>query len=231
MIIKVFIVSVVGGFLCLDRILIQAMLARPVVAAPLIGLILGDPHTGLIAGAFLELIWIDRVPIGAYIPPNDTVAAILIAAASILAGQSLGSLPPALIALAVLLLLPIAFLAQQLDLWIVRRNEHLARKSLADAQAGDDRAIARRHLQAMIRAWLVAAGLILLTLPPAVITLTWAYPRLAGWAIRGLTLTYGLIPLIGVAVALQTISIRGAVPIVCAVFLVASGAIVWFRGI
>ena len=83
----------------------------------------------------------------------------------------------------------------------------------------------------MIRAWLVATGLILLTLPPAVITLTWAYPRLAGWAIRGLTLTYGLIPLIGVAVALQTISIRGAVPIVCAVFLVASGTIVWFRGI
>ena len=58
MIVNVLIVSIVGGILCLDRIFVQALISRPIVAAPVIGLILGDPYTGLIAGAFIELFWI-----------------------------------------------------------------------------------------------------------------------------------------------------------------------------
>ena len=70
MILKIIIVSVVGGILCLDRVVLQAMISRPIVAAPVIGLILGDPYTGLIVGAFIELFWIDRFPIGAYFLPT-----------------------------------------------------------------------------------------------------------------------------------------------------------------
>ena len=229
MILKVFIVSAVGGMLCLDRILIQAMLARPIVSAPLIGLILGDLYTGLIAGAFLELIWIDRVPIGAYIPPNDTLAAILITASAILAGQNLGQLSPALIVLSVLTLLPLGIISQRLDLWIVRKNENLARESLIDAESCDERAIARRHLKAIATVGLLSMGFILLTLPLAIVVLTWIYPRLAGWVISALTFTYGLIPLIGVAVVLHTIRLRGALPIVCGVFLTVTAVIAWVR--
>jgi PTS system mannose-specific IIC component len=231
MVIKVAIVSIVGGFLCLDRILIQAMLARPIVSASLIGMILGDLYTGLIVGAFLELIWIDRVPIGSYIPPNDTLAAILIAASAILAGQNLGHLSAALIALAILALLPLAILAQRIDLWIVRNNENTARKSLTDAQCCDDRAIARRHLKAIASAWVLSAGFILLALPLAVTFLTWVYPQLADWTTRALTLTYGFIPLIGAAVVLNTIRLHGSVPTFCAVFLVATAWITWIREI
>ena len=91
MILKLVVVSIVGGILCLDRIVLQVMISRPIVAAPLTGLILGDPYTGLITGAFIELFWIDRLPIGAYIPPNDTVAAILITASSIESAPLLGT--------------------------------------------------------------------------------------------------------------------------------------------
>ncbi len=103
MILKIVVVSIAGGILCLDRIVLQAMISRPIVAAPVIGLILGDPYTGLIVGAFIELFWIDRLPIGAYIPPNDTIAAILITASSIESARFLGNLSQGLIALAVLI--------------------------------------------------------------------------------------------------------------------------------
>ena len=70
MIMNVLIVSIVGGILCLDRIFVQVLISRPIVAAPVIGMILGDPYTGLIAGAFIELFWIDRLPIGAAVALN-----------------------------------------------------------------------------------------------------------------------------------------------------------------
>lgn len=219
MILKIIFVSAAGGILCLDRVVLQAMISRPIVAAPVIGLILGDPHTGLIVGAFIELFWIDRLPIGAYIPPNDTIAAILITASTIESAHYLGNLSQGLIVLAVLLFLPLGVLARQMELWLCRGNEKLADEALADAARGDVRSIARKHLTAILKAYLFPAGFILVTLPIGIGVMTWAYPRFADWTIRGLTLTYSLIPFIGTAVALNTINIRGTVPVFCAVFL------------
>ena len=87
---KIILISFVGGLLCLDRVFIQAMISRPVIIAPVIGLILGNPYAGLIIGAILELFWIDRIPIGTYIPPNDSIAAVVATSTAILAGQALG---------------------------------------------------------------------------------------------------------------------------------------------
>lgn len=231
MILKVFIVSIVGGFLCLDRVVVQAMISRPIVAAPLIGLILSDPYTGLIAGAFIELFWIDRGPIGAYIPPNDTIVAVLITSAAILSGELLGHLPLEMVAMAVLLFIPFGVLGQKMDQWITRRNEKLARGALADAGRGDTGSVERKHLLAILKAWFFPAVFILVTLPVGIAVLTWVYPRLLPWMVRGLTLTYAILPFIGAAVALNTVSIRGAVPIVCAIFLVTTAIIGLIRGL
>lgn len=66
--------SLVAG---LDRTaVLQLMIARPIVAAPLTGWLLGNVETGLQIGAFLELLWLGRIPIGASIPPDDTQVAI-----------------------------------------------------------------------------------------------------------------------------------------------------------
>jgi mannose PTS system EIIC component len=219
MILNVLIVSIVGGILCLDRIFVQALISRPIVAAPLIGLILGDPYTGLVAGAFIELFWIDRLPIGAYIPPHDTIAAVLIAAGAIESGRILGHLPQGLIALAVLIFIPLAMVGQKMELWVIYGNEKLARDALSAAAHGDIRAVSKNHLRATIRGWLLPTGMILIALPLGVGVMTWVYPRLAPWTIRGLNLVYGMLPLIGAAVAFNTINLRGALPIFCVVFL------------
>jgi PTS system mannose-specific IIC component len=219
MILKVIVVSFVGGILCLDRVVLQAMICRPIVAAPVIGLILGDPYTGLIAGAFIELFWIDRLPIGAYIPPNDTMAAILITASSIESARLLGNISQGLIALAVLIFIPLGILAQWMEIWISQGNEKLTRTAIDDAARGDIRSIARKHLSAILKTYLLSAAFILIALPIGIAAMTWLYPRLAPFVIRGLTLLYSILPLLGAAVALSTINLRGTVPIFCAVFL------------
>jgi mannose PTS system EIIC component len=231
MILKIIIVSVAGGILCLDRVVLQVMISRPIVAAPVIGLILGDPYTGLIVGAFIELFWIDRLPIGAYIPPNDTIAAILITASSIESAHYLGNLSQGLIVLSVLIFLPFGILARRMEIWLCQENEKLADEALSDASRGDVRSISRKHLTAILKAYLLPVAFILATLPAGIAVMTWAYPRLPDWTIRGLALTYSFLPLIGTAVALSTIHIRGTVPVFCAVFLAVTVIIHYFRDI
>lgn len=219
MITKLLIVSIAGGMLCLDRVFIQTMISRPIVAAPVIGAILGDPYTGLISGAFIELFWLDRLPIGAYVPPNDTITAILIATCAIESGRILGCLPQGLIALAVLIFVPFAYLAQRMDRWIISGNEKAANAVVKNVMSGAPDAIARKHLFAALKTWFLSAVLILVAIPIGIGVMTWGYPRLAPRIVRGLELVYGLLPLIGTAVALSTIRLRGTIPIFCAVFL------------
>jgi len=229
MILKLVVVSIAGGILCLDRVVLQTMISRPIVAAPLIGLTLGDPYTGLVAGAFIELFWIDRLPIGAYIPPNDTVAAILITASSIESARLIGGLSPGLIAFAVLIFIPLGLLAQRMELWISRDNEKLVEEALSDAARGDVRSIARRHLSTILKTYLLSIAFLLIALSAGIPAMTWIYPRLAPQIIRGLTLLYSFFPLLGAAVALNTINLRGVIPIFCAAFLCVTAFIGFIR--
>ena len=226
---KILVVSIIGGILCLDRIVLQAMLARPIVAAPVIGLILGDLYTGLTAGAFLELLWIDRLPIGAYLPPNDTAASILITATVIESARLLGSVSPGLLVLTVLFVVPCGFLAQQVDLWAGKRNEVLAKSAQRDASRGDVQAVSRRHLSSILLHYLLSVIFLLAALSLLIPSLTWLFPRLASPVTRGLTLLYGFIPLLGIAVALNTIKVRGTIPVFSAAFLCAAAVISFMR--
>ena len=42
---------------------LQIMISRPLVAGPLVGLLLGDALTGLTVGMLLELLWLCRMPV------------------------------------------------------------------------------------------------------------------------------------------------------------------------
>lgn len=59
-------ITLLGAVLGLDTVSFpQAMLARPLVAATLGGTLLGDPVSGLMMGAALELIAVETLPFGA----------------------------------------------------------------------------------------------------------------------------------------------------------------------
>ncbi len=76
-----------------------------------------------------------------------------------------------------------------MELWICRGNEKLAEEALSDAARGDMRSIARRHLTAILKAYLLSVAFILIALSIGIPAMTWVYPRLAP-IIRGLTLLY-----------------------------------------
>ena len=219
MITNVLIVSIVGGFLCLDRVFLLLMLSRPIVAAPIIGFILGDPYTGLIAGALTELLWIDRLPIGMYLPPNDTIVAILIAASSIEAGLILGTLPHGLISLSVLFFVPFGRIAQKMDLWIVKRNGEIADSIMQKAINGESYSLSSNHLFPLLKIWVLSSGLIMVSLLAGIFLLAFLFPSLPLWTVRGLELFYAMIPLIGTAIALHSVHVRGAFPVFCGVFI------------
>jgi len=215
-------VAFVGGVICLDRVVLQAMISRPIVAGPIIGVLLSEPFTGLIIGAFIELLWIDRLPMGRYITPNDSVATVLASAGAILAGRELGSLPRELTALAILLFLPSTILARKVDVWIARTNEKLSQKAADYAHRGDIRGLAREHKRGIVKTFAGSVLVVLACLIPGVAILIWVFPVLPEKVLKGLSYTYSFIPIVGVAVALSAIKLRGAVPLFAGIFLIAA---------
>jgi mannose/fructose/N-acetylgalactosamine-specific phosphotransferase system component IIC len=61
----------------------QAMVSRPIVAGPLAGLILGDPISGMWAGAVLEILSLRQLPVGASHGWDTGPAAVAAAAAAV----------------------------------------------------------------------------------------------------------------------------------------------------
>lgn len=51
----------------------QLTFSRGIIAGPLLGLLIGDPLTGLQVGIFTELLFLDMSPLGCILPPSATV--------------------------------------------------------------------------------------------------------------------------------------------------------------
>lgn len=222
MLIDATIVAFAGGILCLDRVIIQAMISRPIVVGPIIGFILRDPYTGLIVGAFIELLWIDRFHIGVDIPPNDSVVAILITGGVIIVGSRLGYLSRELIAVSTLLFVPCAFLGQKIDTWIVRSNDVLSKRALECAKRGDMKGISRNHMLGLLKYFLSTTVFIFVSLICGIQILLMTLPLIPGPVLKAFSSVYFCIPIIGIAVALTTIKLRGAIPVFSGIFLISA---------
>jgi PTS system mannose-specific IIC component len=216
---EIIFVSFCGGLLCLDRVFIQAMISRPVIIAPIIGLILHNPYAGLVIGAFIELIWIDRIPIGTYIPPNDSITAVVATATAVIAGQKSGGISPELIALSILIAIPCGILARQMDILIIKSNDTLSDQALADAKKNNIRGIEQKNYLGLIKVFLFDVVYILAILTIFIPSLIWLYPKLNATVISTLSLTYYFLPLLGIAVAINMLKLRRSIPIFCAIFL------------
>jgi len=214
------VVAFAGGLLCLDRIVLQALISRPVVAGPIIGTLLHDPFIGLITGAFVELIWIDRLPIGGHIAPNESVVAILIAAGSILAGQHLGHLSKSLFVFTFLFFLPLGYAGRKIEVFIRHSNNRLSEQVMEDARAGNVRGISRRHLAGLWKIFFGHVALIFTALTAGTVIIRWLYPLLPPIVLEALYYTYFIIPIVGISVALTTIKARGVMPLFSGLFLI-----------
>lgn len=195
------------------------MVSRPIIIAPVVGLILGNPYAGLIVGAILELFWMDRIPVGIYIPPNDSIAAVLAASLAVFVGQAAGGVKPDMMALSVLVAIPFGFLAKKVDVKIVESNNVLSDQALEDAKKLDIRAIERKTYQGLTKVVVFYVLFLLIAQMILIPSMIWIYPKLPIQITAMLTLTYYFLPLLGIGVALNTIKLRGAIPVFCGFFL------------
>ncbi len=146
----------------------QMMFARPLVAGPIAGAMLGDVATGVRLGILFELFQYDVLPVGAARYPEYGPATIAAVVAAHAAGGPAGLGVGALVGL-------VTSLAGGVSIHLVRRlNARAVRGAAAALEAGDPAVLVRVHAAAIARdagraALVTAAGLGLAALARAVV--------------------------------------------------------------
>jgi len=114
---KIILISLLLGLMNLDTMSIgQFMLHRPLVIGALLGWLFGDLSTGLYIGAVAELLTLERVPMGADIPPNAAISAGIAISVALLTKVDM---PGRVLSLA--LAMPVGFLSTRVELDVRRR--------------------------------------------------------------------------------------------------------------
>lgn len=88
MLIQALLIAIWAGIAGIDLFDGLLHIHRPLVTGLVIGLILGDVHTGLVTGATLELVWMGMVPLAGAQPPNVVIGGIIGTSFAILAKQN-----------------------------------------------------------------------------------------------------------------------------------------------
>lgn len=136
----------VAIFAGLDRTAaLQIMISRPLVAGPLVGLLLGDVLTGLTVGMLIELLWLCRMPVGASIPYDDTQVAVGATTLAIALSGPVGG-GVALTLCALLVALPLGKIGQSIERMVRLRNQSLPARAQRTLDQGGIPAITALHL-------------------------------------------------------------------------------------
>lgn len=128
---------------------LQIMISRPLVAGPLVGLVLGDPLTGLTVGMLLELLWLCRMPVGASIPHDDTQITVSATTLAIALSGTLGG-GVGLTLGALLVALSLGKIGQRVERMVRTQNQRLPAAALAHLQHGQLPAVERLHLLGLV---------------------------------------------------------------------------------
>ena len=193
--------GLLAGVVSLDRVaFLQTMVSRPLVTCALSGWVVGDVSLGLRCGLLLELVWLMDLPVGAWVPPDDTLAALL-AVAFAAAAPSPWS-PSARAALGVLLAVPFGVLGRQLDVFVRCRNARLlvrAREGASEVSLG------KLHLTGAVCFSVGAAAAASLGSLGGCALVRRLAPQLSDAVAVGLEWSAGMLALVGVAAVLAAL--------------------------
>lgn len=213
----------------LDRVaLVQIMISRPLVAAPLTGWVLGNPLVGMEIGMLLELLWLGRLPVGAAIPPDDTQVAVGATVLALSMGNLLDLHGMPLVILSVLIAIPLGKFGQVFDRLARHVNDRLAVSGHSALMAGSISGLERYHLCGLVSFALASLATALVIVLVGSFVLYSVAPLLIG-AVReaGLSLQYSLV-LVGAASLLGTINVNRSISLFCAAFT-GTMLVLWLR--
>lgn len=214
------IVGAVVALVCgLDRVaMMQIMISRPIVAAPLAGWLLGDVGVGLQIGLMVELLWLARLPVGAAIPPDDTQVAIAGTVLSISLGNMLGQSGIEFMLLCLLVAIPLGKFGQFFDRFARTRNRRAIDRVEAEIDAGQQPSIELSHLSGVSRFALASLGTYAVIIVGGVILVPILLPILISGLDYSADWLRLALPLVGISVILGTINVSRALTLFSASF-------------
>lgn len=188
-----------AGLCAIDDIGPQ-MLRRPLLIAPVIGLILGDFQTALLIGATLEVMWMGIGNVGAYSAPDIISGTAIATALGIASGGT---------ATAVALAVPTSILAQQL--LVLYRTGIVYLNPIADkiAETGDFSKIFRINYVPMMIAFLIRAVPTFLAVYLGSGVIKQVVDALPKDVMKGLAVSGKIIPAVGIALLMLMMIKKG----------------------
>lgn len=190
---QILVASVFAGVISIDLAAFgQFQLSRPVVAASLLSLLLGCPAEGVVVGLIFELLFLDSLPVGSFIPDQALFPA-LTAVVIVGVGQAPGVLP-----VAVIVAIPSLAASRWADTQWRRSNERIYNKAEIYLRLGRSDLAEMQHRFAVLRAGFFhflaflfscsilvpVCGIVVKGIPgsPAFLTVAAAVPFLTGLA-------------------------------------------------
>lgn len=201
MIIEILLISIWCGIVGMDMQNFFTHLHRPVVSGLVVGLILGDVKTGLIAGGTIELAFLGLVPIAGSQPPNPVIAGIVGSAFAILLKQD----PKTAVGIA----LPFAVLMQVLVTFIYTMYAFLANRADKFAEEVNVTGVGRQVYWGLLGLFVVYSLMAFLPLYLGANHAKQLLDNIPAWITGGLAAAGGLMPAIGFAI-LMTIMLKRA---------------------
>lgn len=182
----------VGG----QELLGFTMLGRPIVIAPLVGLLLGDLQTGLMVGAALETIFMGVVNIGGAAAAEPGLATALAAAFAIKLGGGTEY--------AITLALPLGIIGLQIKtlLWILVVNP-ISMKFDKYAAEGNDKAYTRLHFGIFTLNWFLYSLIPFFGLLIGSTATEKVLKMIPEVIMHGLSIAGNLLPAVGMAMLLK----------------------------
>jgi len=222
-------ITLLGALLALDRrAAFQLMLSQPLVVIPLVGLLLGCLPESIWLAAIVQLLWMASLTVGASVPPNETLASVVIGGIALLHARYFDGLDRATEALAVLVGAPVSLVGRWLDVRLDKENAHLAARADRAVAERDYTTLSRLPLVGLMRTFVADGALVALSLIVGLALLVNLRPTPGGpvYEALGTVGTY-ILPALGIAVALTTLRRRRALALAGASFVLTFVGLLW----
>lgn len=190
-------IAIAAALMAIDNSFEFAMLNRPLPAATITGIILGDPVAGLKVGALIELGFAGLMPVGGASVPHGTMAGIMGAVLSV----SKGFAPPEALTLS----LPFAYLMQYVNIGKSTFMSFVNPHAEKIASKGDEKGLIRFHYLTLSVNMTLYAVVAFLCAYAAQGLIGGFVDMIPLTLMRGLRLAGGLMPAVGFCMMLATI--------------------------
>lgn len=206
--------ALVAGIIAIDYQLEGFFIFRPIIVAPVAGLIVGDLNTGLLVGGITELAFAGITAVGGVTPPDAILTSIM----AVVLAKTTGTSPAGSVALAY----PFGLLMQQIN--TLQSTLFVGFNARADkhAEAGNLKAIMRLCVYGILVTFLVYFTATFLSTYVAQSAMSTLVDKMPEWLTHGFEVAGGLLPAVGFAMLLKVMLKGRFVPYLLAGFIFGS---------